>query len=381
MTTDILLTNAKIVTPDEVFLGTVEVCHGTILSVERGNTCLPNAFDLEGDYLIPGLIELHTDNLEKNFSPRPGVEWPSLSAVVAHDAQIIAAGITTVFDALRAGDVMESQFSIDTLKEMSTAITTAQNNGLTRSEHLFHIRCEVSCPTVLEHLEPYQTHPLLRLISVMDHAPGQRQFADIEQYKIYFGGKYKLSSEELEKTWRQQVANSNQFSDGHRQFIATMCREQNLALASHDDATVEHIEESAAHGVAIAEFPTTEEAAEAARQHKLSILAGAPNIVRGRSHSGNISASALAQKGLLNIISSDYFPSSLVDAAFKLSNDNEMISLPQSIAMITRNPAQAAGLTDRGTIEAGQKADLVRVAKKTEIPTIREVWRSGERMH
>ncbi|MEQ8194035.1 MAG: alpha-D-ribose 1-methylphosphonate 5-triphosphate diphosphatase [Rhodospirillales bacterium] len=380
MTEDLLLTNAKVVTRDEVFLGTVEVSRGVILSLDRGRTRLPCAADLDGDYLIPGLVELHTDNLEKNFAPRPGVKWPALSAVIAHDAQIIAAGITTVFDALRAGDIMRSDHHDDTLRAMSEAIAEAQEHGLTRSEHVFHLRCEVSCPAVLEHLEPYQAHPLLRLISVMDHAPGQRQFADLNQYRAYFGRKYQLSNEELESTWRTQVENSRRYSDKHRRYIASLCRERKLSLASHDDATAEHIDEAVEDGVVIAEFPTTEEAAKAARRNGMNVLAGAPNIVRGGSHSGNIAAGTLAQQGLLNIISSDYVPSSMLDAAFKLSGEDGAIPLPQTVAMVTANPAHAAGLTDRGVIEPGRRADLVRVKRKADVTAVREVWRGSERM-
>jgi len=174
----LILTNARIVTRDEVVLGTVEVEHGRIVSVDRGNTSLPGAQDLQGDYLIPGLIELHTDNMEKSFTPRPGVRWPSIPAAVAHDVQVVGAGITTVFDALAVGDVMQSSSRIAQLKDMSETVTKAKKQGLLRADHYLHMRCEMSFETVVDLFHPCDENPMVRLVSLMDHAAGQRQFTN-----------------------------------------------------------------------------------------------------------------------------------------------------------------------------------------------------------
>jgi alpha-D-ribose 1-methylphosphonate 5-triphosphate diphosphatase len=384
MTNEQIFTNARIVTRDSVIEGTLAIRDGLIAGVDDRGTGVPGAVDFGGDYLIPGLIELHTDNIEKNFAPRPGVEWPALSAALAHDAQIVAAGITTVFDALRAGDVMEDQYEFDTLAAIAAAIAEAQARGLTRAEHWFHIRCEVSCPGVLDHFAPYRDHPLLKIMSVMDHAPGQRQFTDLEMYRRYYGKKYNLANDALDVIWQRQIENSERHSAENRRTIVDFSRARGLALASHDDATEDHIAEAVRDGVVIAEFPTTEEAAAAATREGLSVLAGGPNIVRGGSHSGNVSAGSLVEKGILGIISSDYVPSSMLDAVFKLHHDSEDkgdgIALPDALAMVSANPADAAGLHDRGRIAPGLRADIVRVRAAPDLAAVRTVWRGGERV-
>lgn len=181
-----------------------------------------------------------------------------------------------------------------------------------------------------------------------------------------------------EEEQRQLAA---QWSQPNRLSIAAMCRDRNIALASHDDATHEHVRESHQLGSVIAEFPTTFEAAEASRTHGMNVLMGAPNIVRGGSHSGNVAASALASLGLLDILSSDYYPASLLDAAFRVAADeNNRFTLPQAIRLVTKNPATALNLHDRGEIAEGKRADLVLVHRKGEHIHIDHVWRQGKRV-
>ena len=151
-------------------------------------------------------------------------------------------------------------------------------------------------------------------------------------------------------------------------------------LASHDDATVAHVDEAIAQGIRVAEFPTTVEAASASKGAGLGVLMGAPNVIRGASHSGNVSARTLAEQGLLDILSSDYIPFSLIQSAFFLGEVVEGISLPQAVAMVSKNPADAVGLTDRGVIETGRRGDLVRVRVDEHVPVVRTVWREGRRV-
>ena len=380
-----ILTNAKIVTHDEVVLGTVEVDSGRIVSVDRGNTSLPGAQDLGGDYLIPGLIELHTDNMEKSFTPRPGVRWPSIPAAVAHDVQVIGAGITTVFDALAVGDVMDGSTRLTQLKEMSETITHAKKDNLLRADHYLHMRCELSFETVADLFQPFSEKPLVRLVSLMDHAPGQRQFADIDKYREYYQGKYHFSDAKMEAFIDKHKQTSEAFSANNRARIVDLCKIHGLPLASHDDATAAHVDEAEDNGVSISEFPTTMDAARAARDKGLHILMGAPNMVRGQSHSGNVSARQLAQEGAMDILSSDYFPGSILQGIFTMHQQIEGIRLPQAVRTATYNPAQAAGMTDRGEIAAGKRADLVRVRmadhKPNPMPVVTEVWCEGARVY
>lgn len=381
-----ILTNAKIVTAEQVFTGTVVLRDGVISEVQTGFSHLPQAQNLDGDYLLPGLVELHTDNLEKHLSPRPGVDWPSASAVMSHDAQIIAAGITTVFDALSIGDVNPKGKRMQQLPGMVEAIAKANAADMTRAEHRLHLRCEVCHPDTLSVFRDLVEQPLVQLVSTMDHSPGQRQFALESKYREYYMGKYHLSSAQMDEFIVEQVANSKIYSDRYRKAIVDICLARGLSVASHDDATVEHVEESAGYGMTIAEFPTTLEAARACRRFDMSVLMGAPNIVRGGSHSGNIAAATLAKEGLLDILSSDYYPASLLQAAFTLGAqlDEQTTSagagLAKAVTTVSLAPARSAGLHDRGEIRVGLRADLIRARAIGTLPVIQQVWRQAKRV-
>ncbi|KIZ38800.1 MAG: phosphonate metabolism protein PhnM [Pseudomonas sp. K35] len=375
-----ILSNARLVLAEQVIHGSLLIRDGVIADIAAGASSLPQAQDLDGALLLPGLIELHTDNLEKHMSPRPGVDWPSASAVLTHDAQIVAAGITTVFDALSIGDINPKGKRMQQLGVMLEAIAAAEAAGQTRAEHRLHLRCEVSHPQCLELFRELVEQPLVQLVSVMDHAPGQRQFARMEKYREYYMGKYHLSPAEMDHFVSEQLANSARHSDQQRAAIVDICRSRELALASHDDATLEHVTESADYGMAIAEFPTTFEAAEASHARGLKVLMGAPNIVRGGSHSGNIAAADLARRGVLDILSSDYYPASLLQAALGLAEQANGYDLPRAIATISLAPARAAGLDDRGEIAVGLRADLVQAQVHKGQPVIGQVWRQGRRV-
>lgn len=381
-----ILTNASVVSAQGVFLGTVVLRDGLISEVDDRVSHLPQAQNLNGDYLLPGLVELHTDNLEKHLSPRPGVDWPSASAVMSHDAQIIAAGITTVFDALSIGDVNPKGKRMQQLPGMVEAIAQANAANMTRAEHRLHLRCEVCHPDTLSVFRDLVEQPLVQLVSTMDHSPGQRQFALEFKYREYYMGKYHLSSEQMDAFIVEQVANSKTYSDRYRRAIVDICLERGLSVASHDDATLAHVEESAAYGMTIAEFPTTLEAAQGCRRLGMSVLMGAPNIVRGGSHSGNIAAARLAEEGLLDILSSDYYPASLLQAAFTLGAQLEAAGgstgagLARAVSTVSLAPARSAGLYDRGEIRVGLRADLIHARAVGTLPIIEQVWRQAKRV-
>lgn len=380
MSSEQILSNARIVTAEREFLGTLLLRDGLIAAVDEGASRLPQAQDLGGDYLLPGLVELHTDNLEKHMSPRPGVDWPSTSAVLTHDAQIVAAGITTVFDALAIGDINPRGRRMQQLPAMIEAIAASEAAGQTRAEHRLHLRCELCHPDALTIYRDLVEHPLVALVSVMDHSPGQRQFAKVEKYREYYMGKYHLSPVEMEDFLQEQIANSRQYSDRQRRAIVEDCHRRGISVASHDDATLAHVQESAGFGMAIAEFPTTLEAAKASHELGLKVLMGAPNLVRGGSHSGNIAAAELARHGVLDILSSDYYPASLLHAAWLLAGQDNDYDLPAAIATVSRAPARAAGLDDRGEIRVGLRADLVQARAHGQQPVIQQVWRQARRV-
>ena len=373
------LTNARVVLPDREIDGTVVLSGGEIARVEEGRSSLPTAQDMEGGYLIPGLVELHTDNLEGHLAPRPSVHWPTLPALMAHDAQVAAAGITTVFDAVRIGDRGSDTYRVDRLRETVEQIAGAQDRGQLRAAHLLHLRCEVSVENVTEHFAQFCENPLLRLVSLMDHTPGQRQFIDLRAFKTYYQGRYRLGDAEIEEVIRTQTEDHRRHAADNRVRLTQACRALALRIASHDDATVEHVEEAAGLGLTISEFPTTLDAARAARRHGMTTVAGAPNVVRGVSHSGNVAARDLAADGLIDALSSDYVPVSLLHGVFVLHR-RIGLALSDAVAIVSRNPARMVGLEDRGEIVPGQRADLVHVTVRDDVPTVLCVWREGRRI-
>ncbi len=377
--TETVFTNARIVLPGETLDGTVVVRDGRIFEVIEGNVGRADE-DLGGDYLMPGLVELHTDHLENHYHPRPGVAWPPVPAVIAHDAQVVAAGITTVFDALRAGTFDPGDLSAHHAKALTTAIREAQASGHLRAEHFIHLRCELPCPDTAESAAMTAEHGFLHLISVMDHTPGARQFISIDKFKEYYLGKKLILPEKMNGYIEERRTFQQRYAAANKAAILDIARKLGVKIASHDDATEAHVEEAIADGVTIAEFPTTREAAAAAHRNGLAVLMGAPNVVRGKSHSGNISAAEIATHGHLDVLSSDYVPSSLLPAVFRLADDLGGMDVAKAMRLITLNPAHAAGLDDRGAIEPHRRADLIQVKRVDGLPVVRRVWREGQRV-
>lgn len=382
MSHETILTNARIVLPDGVLHGSVRVRDGRIDAIDDGIVGVGE--DLDGDYLLPGLVELHTDQVESHFQPRPKRFWDPIPAVVAHDAQMAASGVTTVFDALRIGSGPGENRIAGRASTLVGALVQAADSGILRSDHYVHLRCEVATPDVVEVFDDLGESDRVRMVSLMDHTPGQRQYADIEAFRTYMVGKHNMSEGEFASHVAELHELSAAYADAHRGAMAARARERGLRVAAHDDATLAHVAESSQLGVHISEFPTTVEAARAAREAGQSVVMGAPNIVRGGSHSGNVAAAELLAAGLLDILSSDYVPASLLQAVFRIVAD-EAASLPEAVSLVSANPATAAGLLDRGSIATGLRGDLVRVApyegaSGAPVPIVRGVWREGVRV-
>jgi len=379
MSHDLQLHNARLVLSDDVIQGSIQVADGRIADVSEGPSTVGE--DMEGDYLLPGLVELHTDHLENHYAPRPKVRWNPVAAVLAHDAQIATSGITTVFDALRVGNTDgDHDLMTEDMAVLAEAIRDSNAADRFRAEHYIHLRCEVSSPDCLSAFEVLGGSDGVRLASLMDHAPGQRQFANLDTYRVYYQGKLKMTDEAFARFCDMRIEQSATYSDRHRCAIAEAARQNDIILASHDDATEAHVAEALDNGVRVAEFPTTPAAAKASHEGGMAVLMGAPNVVRGGSHSGNVAAQALAEAGHLDILSSDYVPFSLLQSAFMLAEAVEHISLPRAIAMASANPARAVGLDDRGALATGLRGDLVRVRMDNGIPIVRGVWREGRRV-
>jgi alpha-D-ribose 1-methylphosphonate 5-triphosphate diphosphatase len=377
--TETVFANARLVLPDEVRHGHLVVRDGRIAEIGEG--AAPRAaLDMGGDYLLPGFVELHTDHVEGHLYPRPRVMWNAFAAVTAYDAAIASAGITTVFDSLRVWPDKRAIEMAGDAPLLAATIKQASEAGLLRAEHHVHLRCEVAADGVVEDAEALMEATDVRLISLMDHTPGQRQFLTEEKFRSYYKKKSGLTDAEMDIIVSERMKSHKLHAGANRARLVELARARGIALASHDDATDEHVTEAIEDGVAIAEFPTTDRAADGSHAAGIRVLMGAPNIVRGGSHTGNVAAESLARRGVLDIMSSDYVPGSLLLAAFALPGLVEGIGLPQAVAMVSANPAAAAGLADRGRLAQGLKADIVRVSNAGPAPVARAVWRDGERV-
>ena len=379
-----VLSNARLVLEAEIVCGTVAFDATGISAIDTGRTSVPGAIDLEGDLLAPGLIELHTDNLERHLMPRPKVNWAEVPALLAHDAEVACAGITTVLDALGVGEADGESVRSSAWGALLASLQHCAEQDALRAEHFLHARGELPAPNTVELFEPFHRHSRLRLVSLMDHTPGQRQWENAEHARIYYTGKKGWSAAKYEARLTEAVQMQQRYAVPHRRHFVEYCRSHDIALASHDDTTPEHVLEAHRDGAVISEFPTTRQAAQTARDLGLATVLGGPNVVRGGSHSGNVAAAELARHGLLDILSSDYVPGSLLGATFDLHHQQNL-SLPDSFAMVTRHPAHALGLQDRGRLALGLRADLVRIrplrgANGRVQPLVRALWRQGRQV-
>jgi alpha-D-ribose 1-methylphosphonate 5-triphosphate diphosphatase len=370
----------RVVTPEGVFRAEVTVRDGAILAVEPSTAASVSAEDWGADWLVPGLVDIHTDNLERHYQPRPGALWDAYGAALAHDGQCASAGITTVLDSLSLHGMKDGLDRKASLGPMIAAVDAATDDGAMRAEHLLHLRCEVTNPELLDLLEPHADHPRLKLLSVMDHTPGQRQTTDVAglRQRLLAGGHTQAQVEDIlaERHDKRDpgVAGPN------RRSVVAIAREYGVPLCAHDDATIDHVLEAHADGCVIAEFPVTLQAARKSRELDMMICMGGPNFVRGASHSGNLSARICAEEDMLDILASDYVPLSMLRSAFLLVDTFDWPA-EKALAVVAANPARSVGLTDRGEIAPGQRADLLRVARRSDgWPVPREVWRQGLRV-
>ncbi|GAB1479059.1 alpha-D-ribose 1-methylphosphonate 5-triphosphate diphosphatase [Paracoccaceae bacterium] len=377
---DQILANARIVLADTFLHGSLLIRDGQIAAIDGGTAVPKGAEDMDGDLLLPGLIELHTDNLERHIEPRPKVDWPHAAAIIAHDAELASVGITTVFDALRVGSLVSNGKPNygEYARALADEILDLRAEGALRISHFLHLRAEVCSETLIAELAKFGAEDGIGIVSLMDHTPGQRQFRDTAQYRNYLRGKRGMTDTEFEAHVASQQALSALVSTAHEAAAVSEAARFGAVLASHDDTTADHVAQSARHGARVAEFPTTHEAARACRDKGIAVMMGAPNLIRGGSHSGNVAAQALAEAELLDIVSSDYVPSSLLSAALMLGDI--WGDLARGVATVTRAPAQAVGLNDRGQIAPGLRADLIRVARFGTAGSLRGTWVAGRRV-
>ncbi len=372
-----ILTNARLVLPEAVLDGTITIRDGRIADIQPGRCANPSALDCDGDILIPGVVDVHTDNLERQVLPRANARWPSRSAFVSHDAQCAAAGVTTVLDALCLGDLGFDQGRDKTFRDGVEDLTAFSASGLMKSEHLLHLRCELPARDMPSALAPVANHPLIAMVSLMDHSPGVGQYRDLTRYRAMRIRQTRMTDDEVERRIAQLHEQRAELREKQRSWVLSLFAGRDIPLASHDDEEAEQVRRNAEDGIRVAEFPVTMEAAEEAARIGVGVVGGAPNIVRGGSHSGNVAMMDLVRAGAMDVLASDYVPPAMIEAAFIVAKE---VGLPRAIGMITAAPAAMCRLADRGTLAPGLRADLVRIKQHDAMPVVRQVWRSGERV-
>ena len=378
--TDTILANATLVLPTETLRGQVRLSGGRIAEIAEGTGVPQGAIDCGGDLVMPGLIELHTDNLERHIQPRPRVDWPHGAAIIAHDAELASVGITTVFDALRVGSVVSNEDAnySEYARALADEILELRGQGALRISHFLHLRAEICSETLVEEMAKFGPRDSVGIVSLMDHTPGERQFRDVSKLRDYVIGRHGLTEEVFQQHLAEQRALRARVGDLHEATAVAEARRYGAVLASHDDTTAGQVAVSAGHGVHFAEFPTTVEAARACHAHGIRVMMGAPNLIRGGSHSGNVAAEELARADLLDILSSDYVPSSLLSGALMLGD--LWGDMARGIACVTAAPAEATGLDDRGHLVPGARADVIRVARIGAAAAVRGIWVEGRRV-
>lgn len=373
------LANAQLVLADRVTLGSITIEQGVITGITEGDAVPDGALDCGGDLVLPGLVELHTDNVERHIEPRPEVDWPHLPALLAHDAELASTGITTVFDAMRVGSIHSGKGRYtDYARKLANELLAARAESMFKISHFLHLRAEICSETLLDELAAFGPEDRVGIVSLMDHTPGQRQFRDLTALKTYVTKKRGMNDAEFAEHVENLLSLQKRFGTKHGKGAVLEANRLGAVLASHDDTTAEHVAASAGNGVGFAEFPTTVEAAEACRSQGIAVMMGAPNLIRGGSHSGNIAAEDLAKRDLLDIVSSDYVPAALLQSAFHLARVWD--DLPRAVATVTRNPAQAARLADRGALQTGMRGDVLRVRQIGQTPLLCGVWSQGNKV-
>jgi len=368
------LTHARIVLSDSIIEdGAVLIEDGKIAAINPEQVSDAKTLDLKGKTLMPGMIDLHCDALEKEVEPRPNVHFPLDFACAQADKRNASAGITTVYHALSFAHEELGVRSNDFAAEIARAVHDWQPHGLI--DNRVHCRYEITDETGLPVLKQLLADNAMHLISMMDHTPGQGQFKDMAAYRNYLTRTYKKTADEVEVILERKLeAATGAFA--RMQELAFAAHAAGISVASHDDDSTERVETMSSIGADISEFPISLEAAQAAKAAGMSTIFGAPNILRGKSQSGSMKAIEAIHEGVAECLCADYSPASLIVSVFRIPEVSDL-DLPAAIRLVTRNPAKAARLDDRGEIVVGKRADLIAVGMPAGLPQVTDVWSKG----
>ncbi|RXK04019.1 alpha-D-ribose 1-methylphosphonate 5-triphosphate diphosphatase [Arcobacter sp. CECT 8989] len=332
------------------------------------------AVDLGDKKIAPGIVDLHSDAIEKEIEPRPNATFPVKLAVAELDKKLSMAGVTTMFHAIGFEENPKKKRSIDLAISQIEEINKANDKHLGVDNYV-HARFELSCDEAVEPIKEVISKGMVKLVSLMDHSPGQGQFKSLESFKSYYGSYYDLNEEELQKVIDKKT---NKNEDKINDLIA-YTKEHNLTLLSHDDDCIEKLDGLLNLGVQISEFPLDLEVAKYAVSKGIATGMGAPNIVRGGSQSGNIAAIDLVKEGVCKYLCSDYHPTSMLQAVYKMKEDANL-DIAKGFSMVTSTPARYANLEDRGEIKEGKRADII-VVDDTHIPKVVLTLKDGDSIY
>lgn len=378
------IVNARLVLPGRVVpRGALRMEQGLIAEIREDTPppC-PGDLDARGLTLIPGLIDLHGDMIERELEPRPGTRFETELALLELDKRLAGCGVTTAYASLSFADGLG-------LRSDSRALEIIQEllalRGSLKVDHLIHARYEVSNTDAQPQLRELLQQGSIAMLSLMDHTPGQGQYRDMETYVNYLAkwlgrdaqSVRELALERLRQGTTELGGGAVVWQIGAE--LGLLARSLGVAVASHDDDTPRKVRLVQDMGATISEFPVTIEAARAAREQGLWVVMGAPNALRGESHSGNLSALDALDAGLLDALASDYSPMSMLQAAWQIARHGRL-ELPEAVRLVTSGPAASAALSDRGQLKVGLKADLVLVEDLSR-PRVRMTMRGGRTVY
>jgi alpha-D-ribose 1-methylphosphonate 5-triphosphate diphosphatase len=368
------LVNARIVLPEEVLEDSALLIEdGRIAAIEPAGSHGAPVVDLQGQLLMPGLVDLHCDAIEKEVEPRSRVHFPLDFALAQVDRRNAISGITTPYHALSFSNREWGVRNNQTAAALARAIHAFRDHGLV--DNRVHLRYEITDAGALPIIMELVDERAADLVSVMDHSPGQGQFKTLEAYLEYMMGNHGLDRAQAEEAAQAKLRAAEGAVERIEHLIVHAQR-AGVATASHDDDSVHRIATIRNLGVTISEFPINLDTAKAAVSCGLATILGAPNVLRGGSQSGSMRAIDGIKAGVTTCLCSDYQPSTLIAAAFTVLEQSDL-TLPQAVALVTANPANACGLTDRGRIAAGLRADLAAVTRLGKLPQISHVWSAG----
>jgi alpha-D-ribose 1-methylphosphonate 5-triphosphate diphosphatase len=365
----IAVVSGRVVTPERVIEGGVRVEGDRIVDIGAVDDDADTVIEADGRLVIPGLIDLHGDDIEGHLHPRSGARMAVPMALASADRANISAGITTKFHAIS----FELDEEADRSPELATLLTDAiTTTGDLLADHRLHARCEVSQKRCVDAVLEVVGEGDADLVSVMSHIPGKGQFQDTETFKQYYENAADHTVEEAEAMIERRTDVSMATLRERVDRVVEAAHDAGAVTASHDDENPEEVERLADSGVDITEYPITLETAERAAEVGMTTAMGAPNLVRGESQWGNLSTADAINAGVVDALVADYHPPSLLAAAFVDTGE----SLAERVNRVSANPAEAVGLDDRGRLEVGARADLL-VVDRDPTPTVARALVAG----